>query len=162
CALAGVAGGVHALFVSYVTASETFSIVVPLTVVLMSVLGGTRHWAGPAVGAAIITSLLYAFTAGDHAVLGKAVFGALLIAVILFVPEGVLGALAGRRRQSDAVPVAVDRDAERFPCTVPDSEAPLLVVRDVYKAFAGVQALGGVSLEIRSGEILALLGPNGS
>jgi branched-chain amino acid transport system permease protein len=97
CALAGVAGGIHALFVSYVTASETFSIVVPLTVVLMSVLGGTRHWAGPAVGAAIITSLLYAFTAGDHAVLGKAVFGALLIAVILFVPEGVLGALAARR-----------------------------------------------------------------
>jgi branched-chain amino acid transport system permease protein len=162
CALAGVAGGIHALFVSYVTASETFSIVVPLTVVLMSVLGGTRHWAGPAVGAAIITSLLYAFTAGDHAVLGKAVFGALLIVVILFVPEGVLGALAARRRPSDAKPVALGRPREAPARTSPDSDAPLLVVRDVYKAFAGVQALGGVSLEIRSGEILALLGPNGS
>ena len=51
CALAGVAGGIHALFVSYVTVGEMFSITVPLTVVLMSVLGGTRHWAGPAVGA---------------------------------------------------------------------------------------------------------------
>src|SRR5207245_2542341 len=78
CALAGVAGGIHALFVSYVTVGETFTIVVPLTVVLMSVLGGTRRWAGPAVGAAIITSLLYAFTAGDHAVAGKAVFGTVL------------------------------------------------------------------------------------
>ena len=162
CALAGVAGGIHALFVSYVTASETFSIVVPLTVVLMSVLGGTRHWAGPAVGAAIITSLLYAFTAGDHAVLGKAVFGALLISVILFVPEGVLGALAGRRRASDAEPGAVARPGEAPAGALSDTHAPLLVVRDVYKAFAGVQALGGVSLEIRSGEILALLGPNGS
>src|SRR3546814_4479242 len=55
CALAGLAGGIHALFVSYVTAGETFTIVVPLTVVLMSVLGGTRHWAGPAVGAVAIT-----------------------------------------------------------------------------------------------------------
>src|SRR5439155_1710907 len=61
CALAGVAGGIHALFVSYVTVGETFSIVVPLSVVLMSVLGGTRHWLGPAIGAAFITALLYAF-----------------------------------------------------------------------------------------------------
>ena len=164
CALAGAAGGIQALFVSYVTASETFSIVVPLTVVLMSVLGGTRHWAGPAVGAAVITSLLYAFTAGDHAVLGKAVFGALLIVVILFLPDGVLGALATRRR-----PAATRPEPRPQPSALATSTAtptavgrPLLVVRDVRKSFAGVQALAGVSLEIRRGEILALLGPNGS
>src|SRR4029453_14776508 len=90
CALAGAAGGLQALFVSYVTVSETFSITVPLSVVLMSVLGGMRHWAGPAIGAALITGLLYAFTAGDHALLGKAVFGAVLIVAILFMPNGVL------------------------------------------------------------------------
>ncbi|MGZ9087904.1 MAG: branched-chain amino acid ABC transporter permease, partial [Rhodoplanes sp.] len=59
CALAGIAGGIHAMFISYVTVGETFSIVVPLNVVLMSVLGGTRHWFGPAVGATAITGLLY-------------------------------------------------------------------------------------------------------
>src|SRR5207253_1860608 len=75
CALAGVAGGIHALFVSYVTVGETFSIVVPLSVVLMSVLGGTRHWLGPAIGAALITALLYAFTASDYAVAGRAAVG---------------------------------------------------------------------------------------
>src|SRR4029077_3723644 len=87
CAFAGIAGGLQALFVSYVTVSETFSITVPLSVVLMSVLGGTRHWAGPAVGAALITGLLYAFTASDHALMGKVVFGVVLIAVILFMPD---------------------------------------------------------------------------
>src|SRR5437868_206006 len=61
CALAGIAGGIHALFVSYVTVGETFNITVPLTVVLMSTLGGTRHWAGPAIGAGVITALMYAF-----------------------------------------------------------------------------------------------------
>jgi branched-chain amino acid transport system permease protein len=91
CALAGIAGGIHAMFISYVTAGEVFSITVPLTVVLMSVLGGTRHWAGPAIGATIITGLLYSFTAGDHAVLGKAVIGAVLVAAILFMPDGILG-----------------------------------------------------------------------
>jgi branched-chain amino acid transport system permease protein len=88
--LAGVAGGIHALFISYVTASEVFSITVPLTVVLMSVLGGTRHWLGPAVGAAVITVLLYSFTAADYAVAGKAMMGAVLIATILFMPDGIL------------------------------------------------------------------------
>src|SRR5579871_333103 len=44
CGLAGAAGGVQALFISYLTVGETFSIIVPLSVVLMSVLGGTRHW----------------------------------------------------------------------------------------------------------------------
>ena len=30
----------------------------------MAALGGTRHWLGPAVGAVVITVLLYAFTSG--------------------------------------------------------------------------------------------------
>ena len=100
CALAGVAGGIHALFLSYVTVGEVFTIAVPLTVVLMSVLGGTRHWAGPAVGAVAITGLLYSFTAADHAVAGKAATGAILIAAILFMPDGILPRLQrffGRR-----------------------------------------------------------------
>jgi len=164
CALAGIAGGIHALFVSYVTVGETFSIVVPLTVVLMSVLGGSRHWAGPAVGAAIITTLLYAFTAGDHPVAGKAVFGGVLIGVILFMPEGVLGGLSVRRASGAAMPTPdADRPAIGAPPHVHGATpTPLLVAHDVRKSFAGVEALCGVSLEIRSGEILALLGPNGS
>jgi ABC-type branched-subunit amino acid transport system ATPase component len=40
--------------------------------------------------------------------------------------------------------------------------ATLLSVEDVSVAFGGVQALAGVSLEIREGEILSLIGPNGA
>ena len=39
---------------------------------------------------------------------------------------------------------------------------PILVARNVSKAFKGVQALSGASLEVRRGEILGLVGPNGS
>lgn len=165
CALAGLAGGIHALFVSYVTAGETFTIVVPLTVVLMSVLGGTRHWAGPAVGAVAITCLMYFFTAGNNPIAGKAAVGVILVLVILFMPNGILGFFlkrtAGKRSvpPAPAVLAAAAPEAAAAPAT---SGKVLLDVQNLSKAFKGVQALDGVSLQVHEGEILGLLGPNGS
>ena len=167
CALAGVAGGIHALFVSYVTVGETFNITVPLTVVLMSTLGGTRHWAGPAIGAAVITALMYAFTAGDYAIAGKAVVGVVLILVILFMPQGILGRWRDRRSITDvrATRSRPQLAAEFAPRVAAPARAPaptLLVIEGLGKAFEGVQALRNVTLEVREGEVLGLLGPNGS
>jgi ABC-type branched-subunit amino acid transport system ATPase component/ABC-type branched-subunit amino acid transport system permease subunit len=163
--LAGVAGGLHAMFVTYVTVAETFSIVVPLYVVLMSVLGGARHWLGPAIGAALVTVLMYAVTGGETAVAGRALVGLTLMVVILFLPEGITGLLT-RRRPATPAPAAPDAPAPAP--TAGRGRSPraggsaLLVCADVQKAFRGVHALRGVSLEVREGEILGLVGPNGS
>jgi branched-chain amino acid transport system permease protein len=165
CALAGWVGGIHALFVSYVTTAETFNLTVPLTVVLMSILGGTRHWAGPAIGAVAITCLLFAFTGGEYAVLGKGVIGLILVVGILFMPEGVMGKLKRRHSREGGNP-------ERPSSTPPvkaldprlrgDDGKPLLTVKGLSKSFRGLKALSNVNLEVRQGEILGLLGPNGS
>ena len=179
CALAGLAGGIHALFVNYVTVGETFNITVPLTVVLMSVLGGTRYWAGPAVGAVVITCLLYAFSAGASPVVGRAVFGLILVVVILFMPNGILAmldkwrrgkpGLAGGVAQAHSLVRPVPAVAPPEPPAVhvkaahPAATAkPLLEVTNLVKTFTGVRALDGVSLKVYEGEILGLLGPNGS
>ena len=185
CALAGIAGGIHALFISYVTAGEVFSITVPLTVVLMSVLGGTRHWAGPAIGATIITALLYGFTAGDNPVLGKAVIGAVLVAAILFMPNGVLGrfgrfgsgraplvlvreAVLSAAPVGDATPQSAARKQARLAQATQSAAAEnthsevILCTRGLRKTFDGLTALAGVDVVVRRGEILGLIGPNGS
>jgi branched-chain amino acid transport system permease protein len=168
CALAGAVGGVHALFISYVTTGDTFTIAMPLTVVLMAVLGGTRHWAGPVVGATAITLLLYAFTGGDSAVIGKGLTGLVLIAVILFMPEGVLGQALkwwnARTSGASAAPPAPAQHAAPPWAARPAAAAGAVLLRaqGVRKSFKGVQALRGVDLEVRRGEILGLLGPNGS
>ena len=162
CAFAGVAGGVHALFVSYVTAGEVFNIVVPLYVVLMSVLGGSRHWLGPAVGATAITALSYAFTAGDSAVVGRAAIGLILIVVILFMPDGILGQLIKRFKSRRALPPLPTPVAPAVISTKGSTGEVLLTIDKVSKSFSGVKALQNVSLEARRGEILGLVGPNGS
>ena len=160
--LAGVAGGIHAMFVTYVTVAETFSIVVPLYVVLMSVVGGARHWIGPAIGASLVTVLMYGATGGQTAVAGRAMVGLTLMLVILFLPDGVTRLReAAAIRATDVEPHPVRRPASRpLPERVPRGVGPpLLVCADVRKAFRGVQALGGVSLEVREGRDPRARGP---
>lgn len=183
-ALAGVAGGIHAVFVSYVTANEVFSINVPLFVVLMSILGGARHWAGPALGAVVITSLQYVFTIGDNALMGKMALGVILILVILFKPEGFLGKLAkannkkNAKQIADSFGVSLTSTQSATPThfhvdhhhhTNPDNTSKkhihgevLLTAKDLCMSFSGLKVLQNLNLQIYKGEILGLLGPNGS
>ena len=186
--MAGIAGGIHAVFVSYVTANEVFSINVPLFVVLMSILGGARHWAGPALGAVVITSLQYLFTIGDNALMGKMALGVILILVILFKPDGFLGNRAKVNSRKAAKQIAdsygvssasahqdtpthfhVDHQHAHHHAHLSESAARrqhssevLLNAKDLCMSFSGLKVLQNLNLEIYRGEILGLLGPNGS
>lgn len=44
----------------------------------------------------------------------------------------------------------------------PESTKPMLVLKDIYKSFGGINALSGVSFDLRAGEIHALVGENGA
>lgn len=175
---AGVMGAIHALYVSYVTVGETFNITVPLTVVLMSVLGGSRHWAGPMLGGILITLLLNAFTAGDSALIGKVIIGLVLAGAVLVMPRGILGTwqlrqhkrLIQQSKDQTADTHAPDAGSEEAlvierPSSRPAEAADrtlVLQVRGLSKQFSGIRALNQVDLDLYQGEILGLLGPNGS
>src|SRR5688500_3965073 len=74
-----------------------------------------------------------------------------------------------RRRRSPhlagAAPLAVQGTKQAFPMTetLAVSTAPALSVRDLRKTYDNkVEALKGVSLDVREGDFFALLGPNGA
>ncbi|HXS42345.1 MAG TPA: branched-chain amino acid ABC transporter ATP-binding protein/permease [Stellaceae bacterium] len=167
--IAGAVGGVYSIYVSYVTVGETFEITVIMYPVVMSIFGGSRHWLGPALGAVIVTIALYGFAAGPQAILvrGGVAFG--LIVIVLLLPTGVMPSLQrcwARLFPSLAPGRALPEPRAAEP-RVPHAAsvtalAPLLECRDVWKGFGGVQALKGVTLDVRQGEILGLVGPNGS
>lgn len=162
--IAGAVGGIHAMYVGFLTVAGTFELTVPLYVVLMSVLGGARHWFGPAVGATVITALLYAFISGGEAMVGRAVVAIVLILAILWLPDGAVPTIKAwlRKRRgatqdkfhAPVIPVV--------PEAKPVGTRNILEVRGATKKFGGLQALGGVDLDVREGEILGLVGPNGS
>jgi branched-chain amino acid transport system permease protein len=87
--LAGAAGGMNSLQVSYLTTDTTFNFIVPLFVILMSTLGGRNHWLGPVIGAVLIYSLQERLAGAGFADSSQIILGAVLALTILVVPEGL-------------------------------------------------------------------------
>jgi branched-chain amino acid transport system permease protein len=94
--IAGVSGAVAALQLGFVSVEGTFNLDVPLFVIVMSVLGGRGHWAGPMVGAIYIYTLQNRLASGGFEGWSLIVLGVILILVMLLAPQGLM---AGFRRR---------------------------------------------------------------
>lgn len=86
---AGLMGGVWSLQLGFVTVDDVFNIRVPLFVILMSVLGGLRHWMGPVVGAVVIFTLSNRLSSAGLADVSQIIIGSLLVVLALAVREGL-------------------------------------------------------------------------
>jgi branched-chain amino acid transport system permease protein len=90
-ALAGLAGGIFSWSRGYIDPGDMFNVELSVLVVLYALLGGRRSWVGPIVGAFIVTiahEFLSVFV-GDRP--AQMLYGLLLILVILFLPNGLIG-----------------------------------------------------------------------
>jgi ABC-type branched-subunit amino acid transport system ATPase component/ABC-type branched-subunit amino acid transport system permease subunit len=185
--LAGVSGAIYVHWNSF-GSPDVYSLDLSVAVLLMLVLGGTNYRWGALIGAWFYT---YAFqiipiTSGWQ----SAIYGGLLMLVILAMPRGVGGALQdGQRslmsrgaarlklwhnseatgtREYEAEPADVARiqGRESIESVADDGAAsshPLLLeARSIRVAFGGVVAVAGVDLDVVDGEIVGLVGPNGS
>jgi branched-chain amino acid transport system permease protein len=95
---AALAGSLYAFYTLFITPQNTASLDVATQPVVMAVIGGMFAALGPLVGAALILSLnqmIISVVGAEVSGLSGAIYGALLIVVILTMPDGLLG-MAGR------------------------------------------------------------------
>jgi branched-chain amino acid transport system permease protein len=90
--LAGLAGGLYAHYTRFVS-PEVFLFSYTVTMVIMVVAGGKGTLAGPVVGAVIFTLLPEALRALTSWQWQMLLYGVLLIAVLFFMPRGIVPTL---------------------------------------------------------------------
>lgn len=94
--IAGLSGAVSALQVGFVTPEGTFNLRVPLMVIVISVLGGRRHWAGPMVGALYIVVLQNRLSTAALEGWSLIILGVVLILIVLLAPDGLMARFVRR------------------------------------------------------------------
>ena len=95
----GMAGALWGYYLTYLSPVIFLSILVGAKFVLMTILGGRGTVSGPVVGAVVFIAANEYFVAnfGDTE-LNIVAMGALLVAVLMFFPEGIVGTLKNNNR----------------------------------------------------------------
>ncbi|KFC66855.1 ABC transporter related protein [Bosea sp. LC85] len=138
----------------------TFNLSILFLVVV--IFGGSGSLYGPLFGAVILT-LLDAWLARWPA-LQHFTYGALLLFSLYLMPNGIAGALANLvKRSRSAQPPALSPERSLLLEQKRDrGTGPLLVVKDLYKAYGGIVPVRNVGFSISAGKVHALIGPNGA
>jgi ABC-type branched-subunit amino acid transport system ATPase component/ABC-type branched-subunit amino acid transport system permease subunit len=176
----GVAGGVYAYYLTFLNPVGSFAILGSVVIVLAALTGGKGTLYGPIVGAFLVQLTSEAATVyGGGSQTRVLLFGLALVAVVLFMPAGLLPTIEARWRQRHPVTIEYTDQAGALghgPATTreraladvavqADGQSKgdvLLEVRGVSKRFGGLVAVNNANLTVRKGSITALIGPNGS
>ena len=94
--LGGLGGALLAVRNGAVQPELVFTLTVPLFVIVMSVLGGRRHWAGPVIGAVFVSVLQDELAALALEQWANVILGAVLVVFVVAAPDGLLGRLRSR------------------------------------------------------------------
>ncbi|HEV7743093.1 MAG TPA: branched-chain amino acid ABC transporter ATP-binding protein/permease [Pseudolysinimonas sp.] len=174
--LVGIAGGIYAYYISYLSPASMFDIVLSVLMLLAALLGGRGTLWGPVLGAFIIEPLAELTTTNlggaNAGAIRLLLFAGILLVVVLFLPKGVLPTIANRLGRARATELLRSARAEA-PALEPSSpratDRPhpvagdaVLDVRGLGKAFGGVVAVSDVDLVVPRGTITGVIGPNGS
>jgi branched-chain amino acid transport system permease protein len=159
-ALAGVAGGLFSSLQSYIT-PDAFTFDLSILFFIAILIGGRGSILGPLLGTIILTVLPE--LAAPLVAWSTFLYAALLLVIVLVVPGGIADLLDYRNRR----PLKQHREIAPRPELLPQllgehRDNAVLKLSDIKLSFGGVRAIDGLSLEIRSGEVHGLIGPNGS
>lgn len=159
-ALGGVAGGLFSSLQSYIT-PDAFTFEMSVLFFIAILIGGRGSILGPALGTIILTALPE--FAAPLVQWSTFLYAALLLLIVLVIPGGIADLLDYKNRR----PLEQHREIAPRPELLSrildtGSRSGAITLRNIALHFGGVRAIDGLDLEIRSGEVHGLIGPNGS
>lgn len=171
-AIASLSGAVLVGFIN-LWAPSAWSYAETIVLFAAVIIGGVGNHRGAVLGALLVpltfeeaTRFIPAFgPPGLIPALQWVAIGILIVTFLWFRPQGLL---PERRRRIALPPAPAAPAVPRPPLATVPQRPPLphdeVVLRttELTKAFGGVQAVSGVSLEIRGGRLTGLIGPNGA
>jgi branched-chain amino acid transport system permease protein len=161
-AVAAIAGGLFASLQSYIT-PDAFTLDLSVLFFIAILIGGRSSILGPLLGTVLLT-VLPEFAAPLVA-WSTFLYAVLLLVIVLAMPGGIAELLDFKNRRPLESGRAIIPRPEllgRLLAAPADGGAGALTLEQVALSFGGVHAIDGLDLEIRSGQIHGLIGPNGS
>jgi ABC-type branched-subunit amino acid transport system ATPase component/ABC-type branched-subunit amino acid transport system permease subunit len=178
---AGFGGWLFAHGSSHYISPDTFSFEQSVIMLVMAVLGGNGSAIGSIVGATLLTLLpeVLRFLKDSYMMF----YAAGIVLIMIFMPSGIAGLVKSMpvslrlrawwnadsttalQQVAAKTPPLKNAKAEPRSFKVGDcagSGEVLLTVKGLAKHFGGLKAVDGVDMQVRRGEIQALIGPNGS
>jgi branched-chain amino acid transport system permease protein len=164
-----VTGAVMAPRWTYIDPAIAFNPVLSFEVVIMALFGGAGTLFGPLLGAVPLV-LLFEVLIATFPSYFSIVLGTVFVLIVYGLPNGVIGLVQAKLLRRAAHHVAMSPVAEavtrlawpRAAAHDAAHDAPVLRLANVRKAFGGLVAVDDAGFTLRRGEILGLIGPNGS
>jgi branched-chain amino acid transport system permease protein len=159
-AVAAVSGGLFASLQSYIT-PDAFTLDLSVLFFIAILIGGRGSILGPVLGTILLTVLPE--LAAPLVAWSTFLYAVLLLVIVLAIPGGIAELLDFKNRR----PLASDRaiiprpDLLKQLLDVP-RDPGALTLEQVALSFGGVKAIDGLDLQIRTGQVHGLIGPNGS
>jgi branched-chain amino acid transport system permease protein len=103
CVISGslmcAAGAPAAMYLQYADPSSAFNLNYSVSVLAMSLIGGTAHWAGPVFGAILLGSTQQLLAVTISSEVNVLVLGIMLVLFVVAAPEGIIGLIRRVRRK---------------------------------------------------------------
>lgn len=168
-----VTGTIMAPRWTYIDPTIVFNPMMSFLVVIMALLGGTDRLLAPLLGVIPLVLLFDVLTATFPNYF-SIVLGLIFIIIVYFVPNGVsqfiariFNRIAAKPKHASAVEESRSPYAARATISTDAAPAdgrcaPLLEVENLSRRFEGLLAVDNLSMIVHRGEIIGLIGPNGS
>jgi branched-chain amino acid transport system permease protein len=90
-ALFGMAGAPFPYYIGYVEPGSAFNLSYAVNSIAMPMVGGTTFWAGPMIGALLLSTLQQVVTVTISSAVNLLITGLLLIGFVILAPKGIIG-----------------------------------------------------------------------